>query len=84
MTTILPYWWTERSGVVSSRIYSCDVCTAQCTFEAMQMCQLPNDQCPVLLDLKAGVIVDRRATDRDPNFPSEFTYRNPTPERKRE
>lgn len=52
--------------------YSCDSCSAQCTFEAMQMCQL--DDCPTIALLNAGVIIDRRPTDIDPRFPSEFTY----------
>lgn len=54
--------------------YSCDICTAQCTFEAMQMCPVSADKCPVLHKLTSGEIVDRRSTDADPNFPSEFTY----------
>lgn len=56
------------------RAYSCEVCTAACTFEAMQMCQMPPESCPALRDLQTGVAVDRRATDADPTFPSEFTY----------
>jgi hypothetical protein len=54
--------------------YCCDICTAQCTFEAMQMCQMPAERCPVLLGITLGVVVDRRPTDRDPAFPSEFSY----------
>lgn len=54
--------------------YSCNECTATCTFEAMQMCQLDTHECPVIADLNAGTIVDRRLTDFDPTFPSHFTY----------
>lgn len=49
--------------------YSCDACTASCTFEAMQMCQLGPLNCPVILKLQSGEIVDRRPTDSDPTFP---------------
>lgn len=56
------------------RAYSCVVCTAACTFEAMQMCQMPPEACPVLRDLRSGLVTDRRPTDADPTFPSEFTY----------
>lgn len=63
--------WCPATG---NPVYSCEACTAQCTFEAMQMCQLPNDRCPVLLKLASGEITDKRMTDRDPTFPSEFTY----------
>ena len=54
--------------------YSCDACSAQCTFEAMQMCQLSDDTCPVSIKLKSGEIVDRRKDDIDPKFPSWFSY----------
>lgn len=54
--------------------YNCDACSAQCTYEAMQMCQLDNHNCPVILLLESGIIVDRRPTDFDPTFPSEFSY----------
>jgi hypothetical protein len=56
------------------RWYSCEGCSAQCTFEAMVMCHLSVDKCPVSIKLAHGEIVDRRSTDTDPNFPSEFTY----------
>lgn len=54
--------------------YNCEICTASCTIEAMMMCPVEVDECPVLRLLESGVIVDRRPTDIDPNFPSEFTY----------
>jgi hypothetical protein len=57
--------------------YNCDICTAQCTFEAMQMCQMPSEKCPVLLGMTLGIVVDRRPTDADPEFPSEFSYAEP-------
>ena len=56
------------------RQYNCDICTAQCNFEAMYMCQRPIESCPVIVKLATGEIVDRRLSDNDPNFPSEFTY----------
>lgn len=54
--------------------YSCEACGAACTFEAMTWCQLPIEQCPVYAKLQTGEIADRRPTDTDPTFPSEFTY----------
>ena len=57
--------------------YSCPACTAGCTFEAMQMCGLPADRCPIIQGLTDGSIVDRRPTDADPEFPSAFTRRGP-------
>ena len=38
------------------------------------MRQLPPERCPVYLKLQRGEIVDRRPTDFDPTFPTEFSY----------
>lgn len=53
--------------------YNCEICSAGCTYEAMVMCDLPAEQCPTLEKLSTGEITDRRPTDLDPSFPSEFT-----------
>lgn len=54
--------------------YSCELCAAQCTFEAMQMCLVDKESCPTYEKLLSGEITDRRLSDIDPNFPSDFTY----------
>lgn len=67
---------TGKSTIMPVRRYTCDVCTASCMFEAMQMCA-QRDFCPVIIKLESGEIVDRRPTDNDPEFPSEFSYAEP-------
>lgn len=58
----------------SVRSWSCPLCTAACTFEAMQMCNQPIESCPALKALASGEIKDRRSSDVCPDFPSEFTF----------
>lgn len=56
--------------------YICPLCTASCTFEAMAWCEQAPNECPVFVGLESGEIVDRRPTDLDPNFPSEFSIKS--------
>lgn len=62
-------------SVPKDRGYDCPNCGAGCTLEAMQQCNTPGE-CPTIKYLKLKIIVDRRPSDRDPNFPSIFTYSN--------
>lgn len=62
---------------MSHRQYNCEVCSASCTFEAMQMCTEEYEDCPVIQDLKDGIMTDRRPDDYNPDFPTVFTYLKP-------
>lgn len=59
--------------MINIKPYSCYECGAACTFEAMNWCVLEAKDCPVIQKLQTGEIVDRRPTDADPTFPSEFS-----------